>query len=618
MSSIASNLAGLTPKQRALLEKLLKKQGLDISQLPIAPQPRDRTVFPLSFSQQRMWFLHQLAPEDAAYNCSVALRLTGKLSVTALQKTIQDLVGRHEALRTTFVTIDGHPFQVIAPEQDVTLRYLDVSDLPEPEQTARVRSLTTGEVQRPFDLEQGPLLRMLLVWLGQDAYVLQVTMHHIISDGWSLGIMVREMLELYRAYVGGQAVTLAMPPIQYADYAVWQREWLQGERLASQLAYWKDQLATAPALLSLQTDRPRAAVQSNQGAVLAFTLSKELSEALKELARGEGATTFMALLAAFDVLLFRYTGQQDILTGTPIANRNRAETANVIGCFINTLVLRSRLSHEISFRQLLSHVRETTLNAYANQDVPFEQLIEALKVKRNAGYPPLVQVFFVLQDVTMDALALSDMMVAPFQLDKGTAQFDLTLEMAEEAGGLSGHIEYNTGLFDASTIERLVGYWQTLLEGIVKHPDLPLASLPMLPEEEYQRIVYEWNATRRVYSESEQCLHTLIEKQVERTPDAIAVVFEGQRLTYRELDSQADRLAQYLIRAGVGPEVPVGVCMERSVEMVVALLGILKAGGAYVPLDLEYPGERLAYICQQTQVPLILTHTRLRAMLSEL
>lgn len=618
MSSVINKIASLSPEKQVILEKLLKKQGLDISRLPIAVQPRDTNIFPLSFSQQRMWFLHQVDSENAAYNCSAAWWVIGKLSLPALQKAVTELVQRHEALRTTFTTLDGQPFQVIASHADIALHSLDLRRYPQPEQLEQVQSIAASEAQRPFDLTTGPLLRTLLLDLGQGDHVLLLTMHHIISDGWSLGIIAREMIALYKAYAAGEPITLARPPIQYADYAAWQQEWIQGKRLATQLAYWKDQLSGSPALLTLPMSKPRPAVWSNQAALRRFALSKELSESLKALARQEGATLFMTLFSAFAVLLFRYTSQGDILLGTPIANRNRPETENVIGCFINTLALRTRFTPGMSFRQLLSQVQKTTTDAYSHQDLPFEKLVESLHVERDTSYLPLIQVFFVLQNIKIDVLKLPDLLIKPLEITKGVAQFDLTLEISEEPDRLAGHFEYSTALFDESAIEDMTGHWQALLEGVIKQPNLPVEQLPLLTEKEFHLLTDEWNGTRRLYPDSELCLHTLVERQVERIPDALAVLFEEQCLTYRELDARADQLAQHLVTEGIGPDVPVGICMERSIEMVVAMLGVLKAGGAFVPLDPEYPEDRLAYICQEARVPIILTQARLRHLLAGL
>lgn len=617
MSLVTHKIARLSPEKQAVLEKLLKKQGLDISRLPIAVQPRDTNNFPLSFSQQRMWLLHQIDPENTAYNCSAAWRVTGKLSLPTLQKAATELVQRHEALRTTFTTRDGQPFQVIMSHADIVLHSLDLRSCPVPEQLAQIQSIATSEAQRPFDLTRGPLLRMLLLRLGQEDYVLLITMHHIISDGWSLGIMAREMVTFYKAYAAGEPICLARPPIQYADYAVWQQERLQGDRLADQLSYWKEQLTGAPALLTLPMSKPRPAVWSNQGAVRRFTLSNELSERLKALARQEGATLFMLLLSAFTVLLSRYTNQQDILLGTPIANRNRPEIANVVGCFINTLALRTKLTPEMSFRQLLTQVQRTTTDAYSHQDLPFEKLIEALHVERDTSYLPLIQVFFVLQNIKIEALDLPGLSLKPLETAKGVAQFDLTLEISEEPEKLAGHFEYSTALFDESVMEHMIGHWQTLLEGIVRQPDLPVEQLPLLTEKEYRLLTTAWNATQYPYP-VEQCIHQLFEAQVEQTPNAVAAIFGKEQLTYHELNMRANHMAHRLRRLGIGPEVLVGLCMERSLEMLIGLLAILKAGGAYVPLDPAYPTERLAFILQDINAPVLVTQKSLQERISSI
>ncbi|BCL77704.1 non-ribosomal peptide synthetase [Ktedonobacteria bacterium brp13] len=609
-----SNVSKLSPKQRALFEKLMKKDNLDISRLPIVQQPRDTDTFPLSFSQQRMWFLQQAEPESAAYNCPTALHLAGKLSITALQQTWKELVRRHEVFRTTFTIVNGYPCQVIDADMDIPLQYLDMSAQPE-----LLQLVITKEVRQPFDLVQGPLLRIKLLYLGQDDYVFVVTMHHIISDGWSIKILVRELTELYTAYVVGRAVALSAPlsSIQYADYAVWQREWFQSDRLASQLTYWKERLADVPAFLSLPTDRPRPSVQSYRGAFQPFILPDELSEALRGLSRTEGATVFMALLAAFNVLLFRYTHQEDILVGTPIANRNRAETENVLGCFINTLVLRNTLSDELSFRQLLARVRETTLSAYANQDLPFEQLVEALRIKRDPSHTPLIQVLFVFQNIKIDTLELPDLLVCPFEIEKGTAQFDLTLEILEEAGVLHGHIVYNTDLFNKATIERMLGHYRTLLEGIVAQPEQRIADLSLLTQEEAHALLTTLSETSIDYT-TEPFLPALIEAQVARTPDVIAFVVQDvlagweESLTYAQLNQQADVLASVLQNTyNIRPGEVIGLCLERSLDMVIGLLGILKCGGAYLPLDPMYPAERLAFMLQDSQASVVLTQADL-------
>jgi amino acid adenylation domain-containing protein len=452
--------------------------------------------------------------------------------------------------------------------------------------------------------------------LGEAEHVLLFTTHHIICDGWSRGVLIRELAALYEAFSSGKPSPLPELPIQYVDFAVWQRQWLQGEVLEAQLTYWKQQLAGSPPVLELPTDRPRPSVQTFQGATQSLMLPKDLSEALKDLSQQEDATLFMTLLAAFKTLLYRYTGQEDILVGTPIANRNRSEIERLIGFFVNTLVMRTDLGETPSFRELLSRVRKVALEAYARQDLPFEYLVDELQLERDLSHAPLFQVMFVFGNTPMSALELPGLTMSLLETDSGTAKFDLTLSMRETEQGLIGDLEYNTDLFDKSTITRMLTHFQTLLEGVVANPDQHLAKLPLLTEAERQQLLVEWNKTQANYP-SEVCLHQLFEAQVERTPDAIAVVFEDKQLTYRELNARANQLAHYLRKLGVKPEVLVGICVERSLEMVVGLLGILKAGGAYVPLDPAYPQERLAFILQDAQVSVLLTQQQLVKVLQE-
>ena len=564
----------------------------------------------LSFAQQRLWFLDQLRPDSPVYNVPVVFQLRGLLDVAALEHSLNEIVRRHKALRTTFATVDGRLIQVVAPVLSLTLPVVGLCEVPETEREASARQLLTEEVRRPFDLAHGPLLRATLLRLDAEEHVLLLMMHHIVSDDWSIKVFNQELAVLYEAFSAGKPSPLPELPIQYADFAVWQRQWLQGEVLEEQLSYWKQQLGGSLPVLELPTDRPRPAVQTFEGAIQSFVLSSDLTNALKALSRREGVTLFMTLLAAFRTLLYRYTGQWDILVGSPIANRNRAEIERLIGFFVNTLVLRIDLSGNPTFRELLCRVREVTLEAYAHQDLPFEKLVEELQPERDMSRNPLFQVVFALQNVLVEAPALPGLTVSPVEVHNGTAKFDLTLELWERPEGFCGRLEYDTGLFDATTISRLLGNFQTLLEGIVANPDQCLVDLPVLGEAERRRLLVEWNDTEVEYSR-DRCIHELFEAQVERTPDAVAVIFEGQHLTYRELNRRANQLAHYLRELGVGPGVLVGLCVERSLEMVVGILGVLEAGGAYVPLDPAYPRERLAFMLHDAQVVALLTQERL-------
>jgi len=586
-----------------------------ISALPLLPVTRSETM-PLSFAQQRLWFLEQLKPGNAFYNMPATVCLKGQLNVAALEQSLNQIMTRHEALRTNFVTVNGRPIQAIASTLTLTLRVVDLQQLPETEREIETQRLATEEAQQPFDLAAEPLVRTKLLQLTEAEHVLLLTMHHIVSDGWSIGVFLRELAALYEAFCNNVPLVLPELPIQYADFAVWQRQWLQGEVLESQLAYWKQQLDDAPALLELPTDRVRPAVQTFRGAFQTFTLSKELSDALMTLSQRQGATLFMTLLAAFQTLLYRYTGQTDICVGTPVANRNRSEIEELIGFFVNTLVLRTDVSGNPSFEDVVSRAREVALGAYAHQDLPFEQLVEELQPVRSLSYTPLFQVMFALQNAPMPSLELPGLTLNPLATESATAKFDLTLSVENTEQGLVGSWEYNTDLFDAATITRMAGHFQTLLEGIVANPEQRLLNLPLLSAAEQRQLLLEWNDTRADYR-LDICIHQLFEAQVERTPDAIAVVFEDQQLTYRELNSKANQLAHHLQTLGVGPEALVSIYVERSLEMVVGLLGILKAGGAYMPLDPAYPKERLAFMLSDAQTSVLLTQEHLVEKLPE-
>jgi amino acid adenylation domain-containing protein len=568
------------------------------------------TVLPLSFAQQRLWFFDQWEPESSVYNILLAFRLYGPLDVAALEQSFSALVRRHESLRTTFATVDGQPTQVIQTVQTCSLAVIDLQQLPEAEREAQAMQLATREAQQPFDLAEGPLFRLTLLRLGVEDHVLLCTMHHIIADEWSKGVFLRELTLLYGAFSAGKPSPLAELPIQYADFALWQRQWLQGKILEQQLAYWKHQLTDTPPILELPTDRPRPPVQTFRGASHSLMLPLSLSQSLKALSRQEKVTLFMLLLAAFQTLLYRYTGQDDIVVGSPIAGRTQKETEGLIGFFVNTLALRTHLSGNPPFRELLGRVRAVCVGAYAHQDLPFEKLVEELQPARNLSYSPLFQVMFALQNVPKQPLELPGIAVSLLAVDPGTAKFDLTLSMVQEGEELRGTVEYNTDLFDKTTITRLIGHFQTLLEGIVANPDQSIATLPLLTEAERQKFLLEWNRTQIEYPKNSG-IQKLFEAQVERTPDALAVICGEERLSYQELNRRANQLAHHLQAFGVGPEVFVGIFVERSLAMVVGLMGILKAGGAYVPLDPMYPRERLAYMLADARTPILLTQQRL-------
>ncbi|NCT61530.1 MAG: amino acid adenylation domain-containing protein [Microcystis aeruginosa G13-01] len=601
---LRSLFGAATVAELAHLIGQLQQQNLTLTLPPILPRTKD-TELPLSFAQQRLWFLDQLQPNSALYNIPMVLHFRGNLNQKALEQSLQEICDRHEVLRTNFVTIDGQPTQVIQTTRE-TISVVDLQDLPIHEQEEKTQQLKQKQATQPFDLAKESLIRITLVVLSETEHLLLVCMHHIISDGWSIEVLIHELTSLYNAYVQNQPANLAPLPIQYGDFALWQKQWLQGDVLQSQLNYWQNQLTAAPPLLSLPTDHPRPAVQSFVGTQQEFSLSPKLSQALTELSHQQGVTLFMTLLAAFDALLYRYTGSGDILVGTPIANRNRSEIEGLIGFFVNTLVMRTDLSDNPSFSQLLTRVREVTMDAYAHQDLPFEMLVEALQPERDLSHTPLFQVAFVLQNTPKSEIAMTGLTVTDLPPENTTAKFDLTLAMVNTDDGLKGVWEYNTDLFDSSTIERLSWHFINLLEGIVANPQERISQLPLLTESETNQLLIEWNNTQTDYP-SDRCIHQLFEEQVKRTPDAIAVVFDNQQLTYSELNNRANQLAHYLQKLGVKPKELVGICLERSLEMIVGLLAILKVGGAYVPIDPDYPQERISFMLQDTQVKIILT-----------
>jgi amino acid adenylation domain-containing protein len=602
----------LSPAKRALLEKLMRGQ----LKATTIPQRQQSDSVSLSFAQERLWFIEQLTPNQPLYNEPSALRLRGTLNVTALVQSLNEIVRRHEVLRTTFNLVEEQPQQIIAPLLILEVPIVNLQSLPLQVQEDEVKRIATEEAQQPFNLKTGPLLRATLLQLDTQEYVLLLTIHHIICDLWSATVLMREIAALYSALSQHQSSPLPELSIQYADFAVWQRQWLVGEVLEKQITYWQQQLDGAATLLELPTDKPRPTMMSYRGARQSVVLSQELTEKLKQLAQQESATLFMILLAAFQTWLYRYTQQEDILVGTTIAGRNREELESLIGFFVNTLVLRTNFSGNSSFQELLAQVREVALGAYAHQDLPFEQLVEKLHPQRNLSHTPLFQVMFQLQNTPTSSLELPGLSLMPLKFDNETAKFDLALEMLDSEKGLIANLEYNTEIFYADTITRLLGHLQTLLIGIVANPQQRLSDLPLLTANEQHQLLVEWNNTQTDYPQY-LCIHQLFEAQVGKTPDAIAVVFENQYLTYQELNCKANQLANYLQKCGVGSEVLVGICVERSLEMIVGILGILKAGGAYLPLDPGYPQERLTFMLEDANLSLVLTQEKLPVWLPQ-
>ncbi len=606
---IAERVARLSPAKRALLEQRLRAQRSPRDGLIPRRRPSDRA--PLSFAQQRLWFLHQMDPEGCLYNIPQAFRIGGDLDVDALRRALDAVVARHEALRTTFVAEGEVPAQVFVAGRPVDLRTLDLRG--RPDAGAEAQRLLSEEARRPFDLSADLMLRALLLRTGQQDRILLLTLHHIAADGWSLGVLFEEVSALYRAFAAGEEASLPDLPIQYADFSEWQRRRMEGALLDGQLSYWRHHLGGDLPALDLPVDRPRPPVQTYRGTTHGFALPRPLHGALQDLARQERATLFMALLAGFEALLCRYTGQEDIAVGTPIANRNRAEVEGVIGCFVNVLAPRTDLSGDPTFRDLLRRVRGVTLGAYDHQDLPFERLVEELHPERDLSRNPLFQVMFALQNVPARVLELPGLSVSPVEVHTGTSKFDLTLTVEERPDGLAGGFEYSADLFDAATVERMAGHFRTLLEGAAANPDAPLSRLPLLTEAE-RCLLVSWNDTACDYPDRR--IHQLFEDQAAKAPEAVAVAAEDGQLTYAELNARANRLAHHLRRLGVGPDARVGLCTERSLDMVVGLLGILKAGGAYVPLDPAYPEDRLTLMLEDAGVSVLLTQGHLAGRLS--
>jgi len=618
--NIQERLTQLSPEQRALFFEKLQKRRLQTSQttgeqrVPIAPVTRAAPLA-LSFAQQRLWFLDQLG-NGSAYNIPAVLHLQGMVKHSALEHAMQEIVRRHESLRTTFALLHAEPYQVIAPAPLLKVPLIDLTVLSADQQEVAVQRRTQTEALHPFDLSKDLLLRVTLIRLASEAYVLLLTMHHIAADGWSLGIFVRELAALYQAFVQQRPSPLPELTIQYADFAHWQRQRLQGELLAQQLAYWKQQLAGAPPLLALPTDHPRPAHATFQGSQVVFAVDAALTRQLRQLGGQTGATLFMTLLAAFQVLLARYTGQEDLVVGTPIANRTRPELEPLIGFFANTLALRVNLSDNPTFLALLEQVRQVTQAAYEHQELPFERLVEEIQPVRALNYNPLVQVVFALQNSPIDALTLTGLQVSSATFAVQQVRFDLEVHFRDEGDHLAGYAIYNTVLFEAATIERMMAHFQTLLASIVAQPNRRIAQLPLLTPTEVDQMLVEWNNTAAAIP-GNQCLHHWFEAQVERTPDAVAVI-DDLAWTYRQLNQRANQLAHYLQSVGVAPEVRVGLCVDRALDLIVGLLGILKAGGAYVPLDPAYPKARLAFMIEDSQLALLVTQQAYRSELPAL
>jgi len=578
----------------------------------------DVFTFPASHAQRRLWLVDQLEPGNPAYNVPNLILLKGRLDIEALEASVEEIIWRHESLRTTFEVIDGELMQVIAADVRHSMPIIDLTGMPRHEREREAHRLATEEARGSFDLKRGPLITTTLYRLREEEHWLMLNLHHIITDGWSMGILFRELAELYHAFSSDKPSPLEELSLQYADYANWQSEWLQGEVMQEQMSYWKGQLGGRLPVLQLPSDRPRKAVQTFNGRTDVFTYSQELRQSLLEVSRAEGATLFMTLLAAFNTLLHRWTGQDDICVGSPIAGRTRTELKEIVGCFVNTLVMRTDLSGQPTFRDLLARTKQVALDAYANQDMPLEMLIEALQPERNLSHPPLFQVMFVLQNAPMELLELPQLTLSHKETDNAAAHFDLFFSVKETAQGLYIKVNYNTDLFDPSTIERLMGHYGNLLQAIVEDADLRISEMPLVGEGE-QHLLAQWSqggSLMNAGDQSDALIHELFEAQAVRTPEQIALTFDGQSLTYRELNHRANQLAHHLQKKGIGPESIVGLCLERSLEMVIALLGVLKSGGAYLPLDPKAPLDRQRFVLEETNSRILLTQARFESRLA--
>ncbi|MGI8546382.1 MAG: non-ribosomal peptide synthetase, partial [Gemmatimonadaceae bacterium] len=614
MTDLEARIAVLSPAKREFLLRRLRDVSRATGEESLSLIRRDPAApIPLSFAQERLWFLEQLGGVGSAYYIPWHLRLTGALDIDALRRALDTLVVRHEALRTTFIMVDGVPRQQIAPAEEsaFTLGLHDLRAELAPE--AALRHLSVAEAQAPFDLVRGPLIRGQLIRLGEEEHALLITMHHIVSDGWSMGIFLNELSELYDAYQRGEADSLLPLAVQYADYAVWQRAWITGNVLEEQVSYWRTTLAGVPELLKLPTDHPRPAERDYAGGFVPLVLDAELTAGLKSLSQRHRTTLFQTLLAGWAAVLGRLSGQEDLVIGTPTANRNRTEVEGLIGFFVNTLALRVNLSGTLTVAELLQQVKTCAIEAQAHEALPFERVVELVQPMRSLAHSPLFQVMFAWQNMPPSKLMLPGLQVEiSGRAAHATVKFDFSLTLQEVGGRIVGGIEYATALWERATVERYAGYLRTMLTAMVADAQQPIAQVPLLSEAERRQVVEGWNATETAYP-ADLCVHALVEAQAARTPDVVAVEHEGALLTYRELNARANRLAHHLRTLGVGPDARVAICLERGGALILAILAVLKAGGAYVPLDPAYPAERLRYLLADSGAAVLLTADEARA-----
>lgn len=615
MNDLTNEISRLSPEKRRLLEKILQQQNIDLRKKTIFSQSRESNRFPLSYAQQRMWFLDQWQPGNPMYNNPAAVAVKGEIDVPAMQRTLDALAARHEILRTTFENEGGNPVQVIHAESSIVLEQLDFTSMTENDRQAALRRESHEEARAPFDLRTGPLLRTKLIHANRGEYVFLLTMHHIVSDAWTLTLFIKEFAEFYQAFTFGKQPNLPEPPIQYVDYAVWQRDYLKDSVLDQQLNYWRDVLAGADDPLNLPVDHPRPKAQTYSGDVLYFQIDATSTRALDAFSRQHDATPFMTLLAALDVLLYKYTGQEDIRIGTPIANRNRSEVELLLGVLINTLVMRGDLSGDPTFVELVKRAKLAALGAYGHQDIPFEILVEELKPERDMSRPPFFQTMFVMQNTPSQPLKMANVVLTPLPLHTPTAKFDLTFVLEPKGDVLDGQIVYNTDLFEKATIERLAGHLQNLLRQLPANADAKVSQISLLTEKEREELVFTRNAAVRQQAKFEGFIHQLVAVSARRAPDA--QIFCGStQTTYERMNIRANQIARLLIDNGVKPETVVGIHLPRTLDLLIALLAVLKAGGVCLPLDPEYPPERLSFMIDDSKAAVILSHSSISKLFS--
>jgi amino acid adenylation domain-containing protein len=596
--------------KQKLFEELLKQKGIHTPKGAVLSRRSEPGPFRLSFAQRRIWFLQQFDTLSAAYNDPTSLRIKGPLNIPVMERTFNEIISRHQVLRMTFPAQMGQPVMVPHKDQTITISITPLPEWPgnepgKPLET-QIGDFVNWFSSQPFELSRDLLIRLSLLKIDHNDYVLVVNIHHIVLDGWSKGIMLQELMDLYEAFSRGLGSPLKKLPVRYTDYVLWHYDWIQGKIVGSQLTYWQEKLSGAPPLLELPTDHPRPHIPGGGGSLEPFSFTRKKYQALNNLAKQEDVTFFMLIMAAYSTLLYRYSGQEDILVGTPTAGRNRVELENLIGLFVNTLVIRCNVSGNPSFSTLLRRVRATALEAYSNQDIPFEKLVEELNPQRSLSVAPLFQVMFQLQNTPMPPAHISGLTITPIQIDTGFSQVDLSLTLWEEQDIMKGSFEYNTDLFEAASIKRMVGHFQVLLEGIIADMEQDISHLPLMSTEEKNQLLVEWNNTDAAYPR-ESCIYQLFESCVDKYPDEEAVIFAQQCLTYERLNRQATQLAHLLQKMNVTPETLVAVCMENSMQLITGVIGILKTGGAYIPMDPAYPNERLMIILKDARAPVLIT-----------